>query len=160
MSQSLGKLIEQELASCPWAGRVPPDARDLPVGDADAEAAWGLYVELVTRIATQPLADEVGVEIAALESIQELFPITRDLMRVSGRDAAAFSAFAVTLLNYRVRPFTAAWHMGAKEGRFSDPSLSRRFRDELRDLQQDLRLAADVLVDLAQVPRLSDYSAP
>ena len=160
MYQSLGNLIDQELASCAWAERVPPEARELPIGDADSKAAWELYIELVTRIATQPLEDEEGVEITALESVQKLFPIARDLIRRSGREAAAFSAFALALLNYRVRPFTAAWHKRSKEGRLRDPAVCGRFRDELRELQQDLRTAADVLADLARVPRLSDYSAP
>jgi len=160
MYQSLGNLIDQELASCAWAERFPPEVRDLPIGDADAKAAWELYIEFVTRITTQPLEDEEGAEIAALESVQKLFPIARDLMRRSGREAPAFSALALALLNYRVRPFTAAWHTRAKEGRLRDPAVCGRFRDELRDLQLDLRIAADVLANLARVPRLSDYSAP
>lgn len=159
MDLLLGNLVETGLTGYQWAERIPEDARELSITDADVEAAWELYVELVTRIATQPLDDEDGVEVTALESIASLFGFTRELMRRSGPDSAAFSALALALLNYRVRPFTAAWHK-AEMDRLSDPAVSGRFRDELRYLQEDLRVAADVLADLAQVPRLSDYSAP
>ncbi|MGA7979322.1 MAG: hypothetical protein WCA32_03745 [Chromatiaceae bacterium] len=152
--------VQKGLAPFPWAARVPAGARELTITDADKKAAWELYVELVTRVATQPLGDEDGVEATALESIASLFPLVRKLMRQSGPGAAAFSALTITLLNYRVRPFTAAWHKRSADGRLSDPAISGRFRDELRALQQDLRAVADVLADLIQVPRLSDYSAP
>lgn len=143
-----------------WAARIPAEARELPLTEADTKAAWELYVELVTRVSTQPLEDEDGVEVTALESIAKLFGIAREIMRKSGPGAAAFSAFALTLLNYRLRPFTAPWHKRSAEGRLSDPAIAGRFRDELRSLQEDLRAAADVLAEMAQVPRLSDYSAP
>jgi hypothetical protein len=45
--------------------------------DEDKTAAWELYVELLTRITTQPLAPEHGDETTALESVHDLFPITR-----------------------------------------------------------------------------------
>lgn len=35
----------------------------------DSEAAWEMYVELLTRTATQPLPDDAGVEKSALESV-------------------------------------------------------------------------------------------
>jgi hypothetical protein len=159
MPVSLDHVI-QPLGRHPWAARIPAQARGLPITDADTKAAWELYIELVTRISTQPLEDEEGVEVTALDSIAKLFGIARDLMRKSGPGAAAFSAFALTLLNYRLRPFTAPWHKRSAEGRLSDPAMAGRFRDELRSLQKDLRAAADVLAAMAQVPRLSDYTAP
>lgn len=160
MSVLLDHVVRQHLEHCKWAARIPAEARELPVTEADSKAAWELYVELVTRVATQPLEDEEGVEATALQSIADLFGCARELMRRSGPGAAAFSAFALALLNYRLRPFTAPWHKRAFEGRLGDPAISGRFRDELRSLQKDLRVAADALAEIAQAPRLSDYSAP
>ena len=161
MPLSLNRLLElQGLADRPWTATVPVEARDLPITEADRKAAWEFYVELATRVATQPLGDEEGVELTALESIASLFDTARDLMRRSGPGAAAFSTLVLALLNYRLRPFTAAWHKRAAEGRLGDPAISGRFRDELRDLQADLRATADALAEMAQVPRLSDHSAP
>jgi hypothetical protein len=153
MSLTLEDVVQQGLASFPWAARIPAEARELPITDADTQAAWELYVELVTRVTTQPLEDEDGVEVTALESVVSLFRCVPTLMRRSGLSAAA-------LLNYRVRPFTAGWHRPSAEGRLSDPAIAGRFRDELRVLQQDLRAVADALADMVQIPRLSDYSAP
>jgi len=160
MSRSLENYIEQGLEHSPWATRIPAEARALAMTDADTKAAWELYVELISRVATQPLDDEEGIEVTALESIVSLFKFVRELMRRSGPDAAAFSALALALFNYRVRPFTAAWHQPSAEERLDDPAIAGHFRDELRDLQQDLRAAADALADMAQVPRLCDYTAP
>ncbi|MBP5788884.1 MAG: hypothetical protein J6W29_01440, partial [Neisseriaceae bacterium] len=41
--------------------------------DNDRNAAWELYVEMLTRISTQPLKDEHGDEQTALNSIHSLF---------------------------------------------------------------------------------------
>lgn len=35
----------------------------------DSEAAWKMYLELLTRITTQPLPDNSGMESSALESV-------------------------------------------------------------------------------------------
>lgn len=42
----------------------------------DRDAAWLMYVELLTRITTQPIKDDVGDEKAALKSIYQIFAIT------------------------------------------------------------------------------------
>ena len=160
MSVLLDHVLRRHLEHYKWAAKIVTEARELPITEADSKAAWELYVELVTRVATQSLEDEEGVEATALQSIADLFGFARELMRRSGPGAAAFSAFALALLNHRLRPFTAPWHKRASEGRLGDPAMSGRFRDELRTLQEDLRIAADALTEIAKVPRLSDYSAP
>ena len=47
--------------------------------DDDMTAAWDMYVELITRIATQELDEDYGDEKTALSSIYALFPITREI---------------------------------------------------------------------------------
>ena len=42
---------------------------ELSFQDSDKDAAWELYVELLTRIVTQPLPQEAGDEQTALNSI-------------------------------------------------------------------------------------------
>ena len=49
--------------------------------DDDRIAAWELYVEMLTRVATQRLPSESGDEETALESIYSLFPTTREILR-------------------------------------------------------------------------------
>ncbi|MDP1933564.1 MAG: hypothetical protein Q8K47_01600, partial [Nitrosomonas sp.] len=62
--------------------------------DPDKEAAWDLYVELLTRITTQPLPDEDGVEQTALDSIYALFGITRETLKAHGRSCIQFAKIA------------------------------------------------------------------
>lgn len=157
---SLEQLVQKHLTRSVWATRIPAEARALIISDADRKAAWEFYVELVTRVATQPLDDEDGVEQTALESVAGLFGSSRQVMRSCGPGAASFAALALALLNYRVRLFTAPWHKRSTEGRLADPAVSGRFRQELGALQQDLRVAADAFAAMADIPRLTDFSPP
>ena len=59
--------------------------------EADKDAAWDLYVEMLTRIVTQPLPPEAGDEQAALESVYSLAPATREILRHHGRASIQFS---------------------------------------------------------------------
>ena len=52
--------------------------------DEDKSAAWELYIELLTRITTQPLPSEDGVEQTALDSVYSLFPLTREIIKRNG----------------------------------------------------------------------------
>ena len=59
--------------------------------DEDKDAAWELYIELLTRITTQPLAYEHGDEGTALESVHRIFDLTRDVIKRHGRSCLEFS---------------------------------------------------------------------
>lgn len=119
--------------------------------DADRSAAWSLYVELLTRITTQPLPDEDGDEESALTSVHSLFGLTRDIMRREGRDCIEFSKLAIVILNQCVRPFTAKWHRLKLEGAFNDQAQCTQFRKELRQLQATLVIYTGMLGELAGV---------
>ncbi|MBQ9348219.1 MAG: hypothetical protein IJT94_12955 [Oscillibacter sp.] len=123
---------------------------------ADREAAWEMYVEMITRIVTQPLESEHGDEKAALSSIFSLFPSTREILRARGRKAQGFTKIAVVVLNQLVRPFTAKWHKLSLDGAFDDPAQCRAFRKELSELQEYLRRYAALLADLAEVEDITD----
>ena len=56
---------------------------DIVLNNNDKEAAWLMYVELITRVATQRLEDNLGIEATALDSIYNLFPITREILKIS-----------------------------------------------------------------------------
>ena len=76
----------------------------------DQIAAWDMYVELLTRITTQPLEDGTGDEETALTSVFNLFAITREILKTKGRQANTFTKVAIIVLNQVIRPFTAKWH--------------------------------------------------
>ena len=106
--------------------------------DPDKDAAWALYIELLTRITTQPLSDEDGIEKTALDSIYALFALTRETLKTYGRACIHFTRIAVIVLNQIVRPFTAKWHRLSEQGAFDDAENCNVFRQELRELQVQL----------------------
>ena len=123
--------------------------------DPDRTAAWALYIELLTRITTQPLPASSGDEATALDSVYALFGLTRDLLKgPDGRHAVNFARIAVVMLNQRIRPFTAKWHKAKLAGCFSDETHCAEFRQELEELQEQLRRYAGLLSSLAGVEDL------
>lgn len=127
--------------------------------DPDRDAAWDLYVELLTRITTQPLPDEDGVEQTALASVYALFGITRQTLKDHGRSCIEFTRIAVIVLNQVVRPFTAKWHRRSENGAFDSPEQCAEFRSELQTLQIRLRNYTGLLADLANVEDLTGVEA-
>jgi len=123
--------------------------------DEDKAAAWELYIELLTRITTQPLDVEHGDEKTALESVYSLFPITRQVLKNNTRYCIEFTKLAVVVLNQIVRPFTAKWHRLSQQGAFEDPEKKSEFRKELGDVQLELRKYTKMLAHMAGVEDLT-----
>jgi len=117
--------------------------------DPDRDAAWEMYVELLTRITTQPLPDQEGDEATALKSVYSLFPTTREILREQGRGCTQFAKLAVVILNQKVRPFTAKWHRALEQNKLA--SQIAAFRRELAKLQEILRTYTRMLGDMAGV---------
>ena len=150
----LKKLLEKwDLTSLKI--KAPFREMDWQPRDEDKNAAWELYVELITRIATQRLAPDEGDEAAALKSVYELFPLTRETIKSNGRCCINFTRIAVVVLNQKVRPFTAKWHPRTIAGALGEAD-KQAFRAELRDLQTDLRNYTRLLADLADIEDLTD----
>ncbi|MFZ4627330.1 MAG: hypothetical protein ACOYNR_03265 [Blastocatellia bacterium] len=128
---------------------------ELQFRDEDKAAAWQLYIELLTRITTQPLADHEGDEETALKSLHAIFGLTREIIKQNGRGCIEFTKIAIVVLNQVIRPFTAKWHRLSLEGGFKDPARCRQFREELVVLQQKLRDYTGLLADVAGVEDLT-----
>lgn len=122
----------------------------------DQNAAWEMYVYLITTILTQKLPDEDGDEKTALDSVYHLFGVTRNILVEYGRKAPGFSKIAVVVLNQIVRPFTAKWHKLSLAGAFADAGQCRAFRQELSELQLNMRRYAALLADIAKVEDITD----
>ena len=121
----------------------------------DQTAAWDMYVELLTLITTQPLAQDEGDEATALESVYSIFGITREILKSKGRDAENFTKIAIVVLNQIIRPFTAKWHRKKLAGAFDNPTECLLFRSELCDLQHYLIQYTKSLAELAKVEDLT-----
>ena len=129
---------------------------DISFQESDKDAAWELYIDMLTTIVTQPLPAEVGDEETALASVHSLFPTTREILRRQGRNTIEFSKVAIPVLNQVVRPFTAKWHRESSRGAFSDPARQKEFRRDLATLQEDLRNYNRLLAEIAGVEDLTD----
>ncbi|MCL2790980.1 MAG: hypothetical protein FWD79_10105 [Desulfobulbus sp.] len=126
--------------------------------DVDREAAWELYIEMLTRIVTQQLPVGYGDEKTALNSVYSLFPITREILKRKGRKCIQFSKISIVVLNQVVRPFTAKWHKLSLENAFNDREICDDFRKELTDIRIVLLNYAKALADIAEVEDLTAIS--
>ena len=125
--------------------------------DEDKTAAWEIYIELLTRVTTQPLEETHGDEKTALKSVFSIFPITRQVIKENGKGCIEFTKIAVVILNQIVRPFTAKWHKLSVEGAFNKPEKCREFRGELTQLQSTLKKYTKMLADMADVEDLTEF---
>lgn len=119
--------------------------------DEDKSAAWELYIELLTRITTQPLDDTHGDEETALKSIHSIFGLTREVIKKNGRHCIEFTKIAIVVLNQVIRPFTAKWHRLSIQGAFSNKETCNEFREELTQLQNILIIYTKMLGDMAGI---------
>lgn len=124
--------------------------------DHDKNAAWDLYVELLTRVTTQRLDIQHGTEKAALESVYRLFELTRTILKAHGRKAENFAKIAIIVLNQVIRPFATKWHRLLEDGALENSETCMEFRADLESLQNDLRSFTKLLADLADVEDLTE----
>jgi hypothetical protein len=84
--------------------------------EESAQAAWRLYVEYSTRIATEELPKGQGSVREALSSIHALFGITRTILQEGGLDLVregkneSVGTVAIRILNEGIRPNLVKWH--------------------------------------------------
>lgn len=124
-------------------------------------------VELVTRIAVQPLEIDTGLVREALTSLYSLFGITRQVLKEAGPDVGAsresVGGIAIAVLNNGLRPFLAKWHPLLQTWEAQKPSdkspkeheqnwaSEPKLRTELQFLRKDLEQYANALAVIAGV---------
>ncbi len=139
--------------------KIAPDPRQ-------REAAWALFVELSTRVATQPVDLDEGMIREAFDSLHELFAATRGVLRTSGPNAGAtegsIGAIALAVLNGAIRPFLSRWHPALAAWEEHRPAgksardheraweLEAKCRGELEKLRRGLVTYANTLGALAR----------
>ena len=131
--------------------------------DAERQAAWELYVELMTRIAVVPLPSGEGLLREALTSLYSLFATTRDVLRRHGPTVAEprpdgqynFGYLAVVILNGVIRPLLARWHPLLEDWEAARPPGRSRAAHE-QAWPQAAQLRADLDATRAS---LSQYAA-
>ena len=118
--------------------------------EADRDAAWDLYIQLLTRLSSQ--SGEID-EKEELQRIYAMFNVIRDIIMRHGRDCIEFSKIAILFLNQVIRPFTAKWH---KILVLDDSFDKNSFRTELSIIQAELNKFTHMLAEMAGVEDISD----
>ena len=133
----------------------------------EQNAAWSLYVELVTRIAVQSLGTEQGSLRETLNSLYVLFGTTREVLKSAGPKVGAsrhsVGGIAIAVLNNGLRPFMTRWHPALEDWESQRPnnlskkvheqnwSEAAKMRQELSELRADLEQYATALAKIAGV---------
>lgn len=129
----------------------------------ERDAAWELYVELVTRISVVELHRDDGRAREALSSFYQFFAITRDILRRYGPAVArgsasriTFGRIAVSMLNGVIRPVLAHWHprlTAYEETRPAeiDSVSHEQGWEHIAELRAEIDRTRHVLTDIAQL---------
>src|SRR5689334_17414002 len=125
----------------------------------DQAAAHEFLSELRTRITTQPLPYQYGVESRALESLWEVFGQAREAMK-KYPGCKGFSDAVTRMLNVDLRPVTAKWHKAHAEGRLASQDGADEFRGDLEVVQEKLRSFAEELHRMAYGSTFKDDLSP
>nr|WP_029077503.1 patatin-like phospholipase family protein [Bradyrhizobium sp. th.b2] len=125
----------------------------------DQKAAHDLLTELRTRISTQRLPYQYGVEARALESLWEIFGLTRKAIK-DNPGCQQFAQIATTMLNVVLRPVTAKWHRAKEAGLLDSRDGANDFRADLAQVREKLVAFAEHLQMLAYGNVIPDELGP
>lgn len=143
--------------------------------DAERAAAYELLVELSTRTSSAHLASTDDSIRDAMADLQQLFGLTRRILRAHGTDASKGSAgnislavVAVRVLNEVIRPVLSRWQPLLSDYEARRPidvsaveweqqwDRGPRCRSELRAMRSSIRAYVDTLGQIAGAPEISD----
>ncbi|MEM8504865.1 MAG: hypothetical protein AAF716_17125 [Cyanobacteria bacterium P01_D01_bin.1] len=116
----------------------------------ERNAAWELYIELVTRVAVQSLHPQEGLVREAMNSLYSLFGSTRQILRKAGPKVGAshdsVGGIAIAVLNNGLRPFLSKWHPLLQEWEEKKPDgVSPQAHEKSWDSEMVARGELDVL---------------
>jgi hypothetical protein len=129
---------------------------------SERNAAWEMYVELITRISVVELKPNEGLMREALSSLYTLFETTRRILRTYGPAVAqpksdgniSFGYLSVTILNTILRPVLAKWHPLLLDYETEKTSSISQLEHETKwekaaDLRKELNDVRNTLVEYA-----------
>jgi hypothetical protein len=133
--------------------------------------AWKLFVEMLTRVSTQPLTEGSGRVRSALTSLHGLLGFVRETLKESPPSRRTghqptVEQLALILVISDLRPFVTRWHQAFNEWQDLNPGaaesswpLNKECRAELAAVQKCLREYVLSFGALAGVPNASDIVA-
>lgn len=154
LAELRNRLVKPKRVSVNIKTRYLDISGEWEVDEKQQKAAWELYVELVTRIATVELKPGEGLLREALSSLYQIFIETRQILRKygpvvakpRGRGNLSLGTIAVTVLNSGLRPILAKWHpiLMAHENK-RKPEVSPPEHEAAWEYDEELR---QILVEL------------
>ena len=120
--------------------------------NAQRTVAWHIFVELKSRISSQPLAPGTGLIAQALSSLHQLFEVVRaelkTLSPVPAPDSpeASVEAISLSMLNEVVRPFLASWQARLVDWEKKNPNSSEGDWPENETCRAELEQTRSALV--------------
>ena len=133
--------------------------------------AWKLFIETLTRVATQPLRTEHGSLREAISSLHRLFTDTRELLKTmhpsKPTTGITVEVCAVKMLNQEIRPFLSRWHVRLQEFESRHNEMAERdwpdnaaCRKELEALRDRLISYTRTFGELAGLKNTESFLAP
>jgi hypothetical protein len=132
--------------------------------------AWRLFVETLTRVATQPLGTEDGSLREALTSLYSLFGATRELLKnmppskPKPTSKLTVEMLAMKMLNQEIRPFLSKWHVRLRRFEAARPGAEESEWSQNEDCRKELESVRTQLVNytkafgqLASVANLDEF---
>lgn len=129
-------------------------------------AAWKIFFNMATRVALRRQPKDVGDNGAILKSLYAIFQDTRatiiTLDSTLQEQSETVETYALKMLNETIAPFLQTWHPRWDDWSdredpptINDPKweLHQAFRDELFQLQKQLRNYAESLATIAGVKK-------
>lgn len=127
-------------------------------------AAWEMYVELITRISVAELKPDEGLLREALSSLYTLFYTTRNILRKYGPSIAqtrgeanlSFGHLSVAILNFVLRPYLSKWHpllldYESTKKRSVSPLEHEKQWEKYEELRQELNNVCNILIEYANI---------
>jgi len=133
--------------------------------------AWKLFIETLTRVATQPLSTDHGSLSEAIGSLHRLFTDTRELLKTMHPSkpigGITVEVCAAKMLNQEIRPFLSKWHVRLQDFQSRKPEATEAdwvenaaCRKELEGLRSRLISYAKAFGELAGLKNTERFLAP
>ena len=138
---------------------------ELEANEVEQRAVWSLYVQLMTRVATQPFDLNSGSLRNVLSSLYKIFSVTREILTSAGPGVAhgpnSFGPIALEILTKGLAPFTTKWHQPLLDYEQVRPQgvspleheriwgSYKEMKEELAVLQEQMLIYAQVLAKIS-----------
>lgn len=140
--------------------------------DSHRQIAWNLFVEISSRVVTQPLEQRAGNLREAINSLHKTFGLVRNQLSTRlpsalhpGKTEMSVECYALGLLNEALRPFLSRWHPRLQDWEATgkpeaDWPLQALCRQDLEATRQAALIYAEGLGRAARVGNMQHLLPP